>query len=104
MKKFCFCIPLVESGIVVGVYGTIVWILYFIHASFGRSLRCEKLLKEIIKSDFLQSNCNNEINILIPADAALLVTYAILTVCGIGFELLLIYAFMQVKLIKFSLL
>lgn len=41
MKKFCFCFPLVESGIVVGVYGAIVWLLYFIHALIGRNMNCK---------------------------------------------------------------
>lgn len=41
MKKFCFCFPLVESGIVVGVYGIAAWILYFLHASLERSLKCK---------------------------------------------------------------
>lgn len=41
MKKFCFCIPLVESGIVVGVYGTIVWVLLFVQVSMERNLKCK---------------------------------------------------------------
>lgn len=45
MKKFCFYFPLVESGIVVGVSGAIVWLLYFIHALVARNVNCKSVDK-----------------------------------------------------------
>lgn len=41
MRKFCFYFPLVESGLVIGVFGIIAWILYIVQAFYERNLSCE---------------------------------------------------------------
>lgn len=55
MRKFCFFFPLVESGIVVGVFGIILWILYFLKAVFERNLTCE--LSDKAKQKFFIDMC-----------------------------------------------
>lgn len=53
MNKFCFCIPLVESGVIVGVYGSLVWILYSIQTFFERNLDSEDIRIELFINDNL---------------------------------------------------
>ncbi|XP_070492381.1 uncharacterized protein [Chironomus tepperi] len=70
MKKFCICIPLVESGIVAAINGLVIW--------------SAQLIKFYIETKF-------------KLHIAILLSFIILCIIGAVFELLLIYAFVKVN-------
>jgi len=76
----------VESGVIVGVYGTIIWLLYFVQAFLEQHLNGERVEWQ---------SCVKSIEIVLDNHLLLLV-YLAITASGIAFEILLIYAFIKV--------